>query len=651
MATAVLSPEVNQALQQLRDAAKRLEHKTVSVDGLPKQVRYPFPSPADWRDCWIYFLLIDRFNNPDAMPASTRDAPPTAWNQKYDFRQGGTFKGVQEQLGYIAALGAGAIWLSPVLKNSRPDEWRWNYHGYGVQDFLNVDERFASDGTRATAERELAELVDAAHARGLYVILDVVINHAGRVFDYVRNGAVVDQFSDRKTMDTPLGQEPPIRWLNGLGYPRPDWQDQLPSIGSLSADDAVWPTDLQRKEFFRRRGTKLSDTAPPGGFVRGDFESFRQLVPEFDGRAPGQEVLRAAYGANPVLSILVRVHQYLIAKYDVDGFRIDTVKYVAPEVAETFGNAIREFALSAGKANFFTFAEVYDNEFTIARFVGRNTPNAEGFGIDAALDFPLFYKLPPVAKGAAGVEEVREVFVERKRREAGLLSSHGEAGRFFVSFLDNHDQNARFNHALAPPSQVTLGLAALFCLQGIPCLYYGTEQGLQGTVNRQQTPSLDSNESVREALWGKQPVAFDTAHSLYTEVRKLARLRRDEPPLRYGRLYFREVSGNRRDFGLSSGTGGILAFSRILADREVLVVANTHPRQRFVGFVVVDLDLNQQPRKLEVVYSNFGRTGIDEVQLVPQALFYDGDRLRDVADTTALYVELEPMEIQILVPL
>jgi len=101
---------------------------------------------------------------------------------------------------------------------------------------------------------------------------------------------------------------------------------------------------LQRKEFFRRRGTKLTDNPPPDGFVRGDFNTMRQLVLEYDAQPPGQEVLRARYGKWPVLDILVRSYQYLIAKYDVDGFRIDTVKYLAPDAVEMFGNAIREFA-------------------------------------------------------------------------------------------------------------------------------------------------------------------------------------------------------------------------------------------------------------------------------------------------------------------
>src|SRR5208283_1190266 len=112
----------------------------------------------------------------------------------------------------------------------------------------------------------------------------------------------------------------------------------------------------------------------------------------------------------------------VIARFDVDAFRIDTLKYIPADYERTFGNAIREFALSAGKRNFFTFGEVYDDEATIASFVGRNSADDQGFGIDAALDFPLFFTLPPAVKGFAGVETVRQVFTLRKQAEEGQLS-------------------------------------------------------------------------------------------------------------------------------------------------------------------------------------------------------------------------------------
>jgi hypothetical protein len=135
---------------------------------------------------------------------------------------------------------------------------------------------------------------------------------------------------------------------------------------------------------------------------------------------------------------------------------------------------------------------------------------------------------------------------------------------------------------------------------------------------------------------------------MFLEVSSLANLRRNEPPLSYGRLYFREVSGNGTDFGDSFGPGGLVAFSRILADREVLIVANTGAQQ-FSGAVVVDRDLNATPRQMRVAYSNLGNTGTGTVRQIPAARFYrDGQVF--MAPTAALDVVLAAREVQVLVP-
>lgn len=188
----------------------------------------------------------------------------------------------------------------------------------------------------------------------------------------------------------------------------------------------------------------------------------------------------------------------------------------------------------------------------------------------------------------------------------------------------------------------------LFSLQGIPCLYYGTEQGLQGTVRADGAPDLGSLESVRQALWGK-PAAFDKGHPLHGHIGRLASLRRREPPLSFGRLYFREVSGNGIDFGQSSGPGGVVAFSRILADREVVATANTSSTEPFSGFVLVDRDLSADPRRMSVEFSNIGTRGAGEVRLVENAPFHRPGGEVAVGTAAVLPIVLAPHEAQILV--
>ena len=321
--------------------------------------------------------------------------------------------------------------------------------------------------------------------------------------------------------------------------------------------------------------------------------------------------------------------------------------YVDPDMVRAFGNSIREFALSIGKRNFFLFGEIDDSNYSVVdQFVGRNTAddNGKGLGIDAALDYPLFDQLPSIIKGYSDVTNIRQLFIDRKNAEQPLITSHGEAGKYFVSFLDNHDQTQRFNTPTTPSAQVLMELAILFSLQDIPCIYYGTEEGLTGTLTPTGVP-----ECVREALWGKTPVAFDSTDPFYIQIVKLGGLRNTDTTLRYGRLYFREVSGNGQDFGQSAGIGGILAFSRILYDREVLIAANTSTTNTFEGWAVMDIDINRSQPAMTVTYSNFNTPGTSNVRIFPNANFYTGTQVTS-GQTAALYIKLAPMEVQILTP-
>ena len=234
-----------------------------------------FPSPADWRDQWIYFLMVDRFNNKKAQPAHPPFDDPNCFQY-----QGGKFSGIQAQLPYIKSLGAGAIWLSPVLKNASFDQG--SYHGYGIQDFLSANAFFAD--VPANADKELRALVDAAHAAGLYVIFDIVLNHTANVFAYASNPTGDDApYSDNR-LD--------VQWRDATGkaiaaYPSPA------AVPGPTADELVWPVELQQNEYFRRQG----DPAPYDDTV-GDFPPFKQL---------------STWETN-VQNFLIRAYQYVVAR-------------------------------------------------------------------------------------------------------------------------------------------------------------------------------------------------------------------------------------------------------------------------------------------------------------------------------------------------
>jgi glycosidase len=569
MPDSVFGPEVENAFAAARSPARR----TIRVDDRNAEIVAPFPSPEDWRDQWIYFLLVDRFDNPDHPPAAS-------WDQPFGGFQGGTLEGVRRRLGYLQRLGAGAIWLSPVLQNCQAQDG--TYHGYGIQHFLKVDPRFASD--KADPDGELRRLVDEAHARGIYVIMDIVLHHAGDVFAYLLDGS---EASAAPWHDGAY----PIRWRGADNRPIADWSEAPQKDDPrLVPAAAVWPDEIRSNSNFLRKGQ--------GGEAGGDFDSLKGIA------RPAPPQLRSA---------LIRSYQHAIAKWDVDGFRIDTLKYIESDFALVFGNAVREYALEIGKKNFFTFGEVYDDEFKIAGFVGRRASDqGDLIGVDAALDFPLFFHLPGVAKGLAPPSDVTAVYALRKSVENGVISSHGEAGRFFVTFLDNHDQHSRFRfvdpaHPGRYDGQVAAGLASLFSLQGIPCIYYGTEQGLSGNG------SADKN--VREALWGR-PGVFDEADPFYVALQNIAAVRAGNAALRYGRQYFRPVSGDRKTFGPSVFTPGVLAFSRILNESETVVIANTNINSGVELSVLIDAVLNPVGAVFATLFSSTGNSqdcAVDEI--------------------------------------
>ena len=611
--TSLRDQSVTDALRQARTT------RTKIVNGVA--ITSPFPSPADWRDQWIYFLMIDRFNNPGSPP---RHLP---FDAKFNGFQGGSLKGIRDRLPYLESLGAGAIWITPVFQN--PLSQDSSYHGYGFQNLLKIDPRYGT-------EQDLQDLVDDAHSRGIYVILDIVINHTGDVFEYDGIGA------QAPFRDTPY----PIRWRRADGSANGQWAiapQDLQGDPELTEDAAVFPDELRDNRLFRRQGAALG--------VTGDFQTLKEIATDF-----GE--LTADRGFQfTARNVLITAYQYVIAKFDVDGFRIDTLKHVEREFALTFGNAIREFALSIGKKNFFTFGEILDNEEKIAQYTGRFATDPDDLvGVDAALDFPLFSTLPGVLKGFAPPTVLAGLFQHRKDVQSGatgqgvLISTHGEAGRFFATFLDNHDQTSRFRfEEPGNPSrfdaQVSMAVACLYSLLGIPVLYYGTEQGLHGAG--------DSDQNVREALFGK-PNPFDTNNVFFVQVQKIAAVRAAQPALRYGRQYFRPISGNGVDFGISTLAPGIISFSRILGDVEVLVLANTSSSSGFQGFALVDFALNPDGSQLATLYSNQAgavNPGPCVTRAQGSVTIHQLDGSTSTGPVRAVPVSLQPLEVKILGPL
>jgi glycosidase len=496
--------------------------------------------------------------------------------------QGGTIKGVQSKLGYLKQLGVTAIWLSPVFKQRGHLN---TYHGYGLQDFLDVDPRFGS-------RQDLVELVAAAHSEGLRVILDIVFNHSGSNWLYRPDtpGGMYE------AVYNPEGRYPFGAWRNGRGEPVSDIAE---------AEDGVWPRELQHEDCYTRAGTgdlsKGGIDDPNAEHKRSDFCDLR----DFD--------LDRPY----VLSDLSRCYEYWIALTDCDGFRIDTLKHVTKEQARNFCGAIKEFAANLGKQNFFLVGEI----------AGGN--DAQDYYLDslhcnltAVLDIG---EMRPILSGVAkGLRSPRDYFDGFNPSDAGM-GSHRNLGQRHVSILDDHDhthgEKIRFSSEASCEHQVAAGVALQLFTLGIPCIYYGTEQALAGPEpsERKWLPEWrGSDRYLREAMFGPEhPRAsgtnglhnldmdmpgfgpfgtaghhcFDQTNPVYRRIAAAAALRKKYPALRCGRQYLRCIAFLNKPFDIY-GSGEIVAWSRILGDEELLCVLNANGTEQRGADVIVDASLN-----------------------------------------------------------
>ena len=363
------------------------------------------PSPTDWDAQIFYFLLPDRFSDgrENERPLFNRDQPEAcraqdrkAWMQAGRSWQGGTIKGVLSKLPYLKSLGVTALWIGPVWKQ-RTD--LASYHGYGIQNFLEVDPHF---GTR----QDLRDLVDAAHAQNIYVVLDIIFNHSGNNWFYDNDGQPWETMPYRAE-----GEYAMHGWRSREGK-------SIPKIEG--PEDGVWPTDFQDPDWYTRAGEirNWDDPqrmdSPDAEFRRGDFGSLKDLKLE----------------KSEVLDACVRVYQYWIALTDCDGFRIDTVKHMPREVSAIFCHDIRTFARRMGKENFLLLGEVTGSADLVRKYVDPVGPN-----LDAVLDIESApSRLEMMVKGLTPPQEFFSHFGGRDAM--GIVRA---MGKHHVTIIDDHD--------------------------------------------------------------------------------------------------------------------------------------------------------------------------------------------------------------------
>ena len=365
----------------------------------------------DWDEAVIYFAVTDRFFDGDS---SNNDAYGTgnyapAEGSMY---HGGDLAGLESKLDYLQNLGVNTVWITPIVENIEDTldcdgydgQHNSGYHGYWTSDFTQLNKHLGT-------QEELQELIDALHARGMKLMVDVVLNHAG-----------------------------------------------------YSTEDIFNNTYIEGKNMLRD-----SSTTVKGDDKKDALSSLPDFVTE-DGQ---------------VRDLLIAWQTSWVSNYDIDYFRVDTVKHVDDTTWKAFKNALTYI----------------DPDFKmIGEYAGAgyatNAGQLRTGQMDSLLDFDFNDQAISFVSGnLSTVEnfmESRNAGIDNTATMGSFLSSHDEDGLMYRLMNEGSRVDSDKAHALMKVAS-TLQITA----KGQPVIYYGEELGLTGANNwPYQTNRYDMDWSI-----------------------------------------------------------------------------------------------------------------------------------------------------------
>lgn len=427
--------------------------------------------PFLWENANVYFLLTDRFLNgrqendhaygrglnPDGTVDPEKSDGPGAFH-------GGDFVGVTQKIneGYFTELGVDAIWISPPFEQihgfrSGPGFAFYAYHGYWTLDFTQPDAAF---GTK----EEFKEMVDAAHAKGIRIVLDVIMNHPGYATPEDAEEFGFGEYKDgwqtyKDGPETALSGETESTFLEKSS---PEW-DSWWGPEWIRADEGLSGYDTG--------GT--SDTLSClSGLPDFKTESMEEVeIPEFlvekwrkEGRLEEEKRELDDFFKETGLPRTCRNYQIKwladwVSDYGIDGFRCDTAKHVEPEVWESLGEqaelSLREWRENnsskvLGDIPFWMVGEVWDHG------VSKDEYYTEG-KFDALINFSF-------RKNLMNMKVLPELY--------SFMADTMQKDDFLVlSYISSHDTS------LYTRSKLREGIGALLLAPGAAALFYGDETG------------------------------------------------------------------------------------------------------------------------------------------------------------------------------
>lgn len=443
-------------------------------------------TPFVWEGANLYFLLTDRFNNGDTSNDINFDR--TKETAKLRGFKGGDIKGITQKVkeGYFTDLGINAIWMTPIVEqiHGGTDEGTgvtYGFHGYWTKDWTKIDPNF---GTK----EDLHELVKEAHARGIRIVLDAVINHTGPV-----------------TEKDPVWPEEWVRTDKQCSYDNYEntisctLVANLPDIRTESNENVELPPQLVEK--WKAEGR------------------YEQEVKELDAFFK-----RTGYPRAPRFYIIKWLTDY-ITEFGVDGYRADTVKHTEEYVWEEF-KAECDFAFSQYKKhnldkvlddnNFYLVGEVYNYGVSSGQefdFGDRKVNYFDPPSFQSLINFEFKYN--------AKENDYQDLFAHYDDVLHNELKGFGT-----LNYLSSHDDGQPFDAVRKKPFETA---NKLLLSPGTSQVYYGDESArtlaVHGTEGDAKLRSMMNWDSIAKRKRTKE---------VLTHWQKLGQFRAKHPAIGAG---------------------------------------------------------------------------------------------------------------------
>ena len=474
--------------------------------------------PFVWEGANVYFLLTDRFYNGDT--SNDLNFNRTKTTGKLRGFEGGDIIGIIKKIdeGYFDQLGVNVIWLTPIVEQIHDgvDEGTglsYGYHGYWARDWTSLDPNF---GTK----EDLANLVKKAHAKGIRIMLDGVINHTGPVTpedpmwpeDWVRTGVVCDYKSfENTTMCTLV--------------------DNLPDVRTESNQEVAIPFFLIEK--WNKEGRYEKEIASINEFFK-----------------------RTGYPRTPKYYIIKWLTDYIV-EFGIDGYRADTVKHTEENVWLDFKREC-DYAFETWKQNhpsevldqnsFYSIAEVYGygiNGGVYYDFGDRKVNYFEN-GFNCMINFE--FKLD-------AQNDYEAIFSKYSNKLQNELKGYS-----VLNYVSSHDDPDPFD---AYRNRTFESGTKLLLSPGISQVYYGDESGrslvIEGTVGDATLRSFMNWDDIQNN---------PETQKILLHWQKLGQFRRNHPavgagihqmisqkPYIFSRSYTNENYTDKVIIGLDLGVG------------------------------------------------------------------------------------------------